>query len=332
MSPTKTENWPVEVIAGAPEPELLRDIRALVAAAEESDGNPPLSEQTLVELRSPEADADSLLILATYAPEDKSDPSTAEDLAGVAVVVLEGGAGVLELVVHPNYRNQGVGVLLVDKLKALRGLEGIKAWSHGNHEAAADLAARYGYRAVRELWRMRLIRPQESGPEPVEPALPEGVTLRSFVPGQDEEAWLAANAAAFAHHPEQGGMTRSDLGARMAEPWFDPAGFILATERAADGSERILGFHWTKVHPRTGAHPAIGEVYVVGVTPEAQGRGLGKALTIAGIRHLHDRGLNAIMLYVDADNAAAVALYRTLGFTRWDADVMYGPGPAGPRE
>jgi len=328
MSPTKTENWPVETVGGAPEPGLLRDIQALAAAAAEFDGNPPLSEQTLVELRSAEVDPDSLLILATRAPEENSDPSTAEDLAGVAVVVLQDGTGVLEIVVHPNYRDQGVGALLVDKLKTVRGLDGIRAWSHGNHEAAADLAARYGFHAVRELWRMRLIRPLESEPVAAGPELPQGVSLRAFVPGQDEAAWLEANAAAFAHHPEQGSTTRSDLQARMSEPWFDPAGFLLATETGADGREHILGFHWTKVHPRTGNHPAIGEVYVVGVTPQAQGRGLGKALTIAGIRHLQAQGLNAIMLYVDADNRAAVALYRKLGFTRWDVDVMYAAGPA----
>jgi mycothiol synthase len=321
MSPAKTDNWPVVVIPGAPETDALRDILSLVSAAEESDGNPPLSEQTLVELKSAHASADTVLTLATYAPEENSDPSTAQALAGVAVVVLHGGEGVLEIVVHPTYRNQGVGALLVDKLIAVRGLQGLKAWSHGGHEAAADLAANYGYRAIRELWRMRLVRHEEAPAQPAAPVKIDGVTFRTFVPHQDEEAWLAANAAAFAHHPEQGNMTLEDLQARMAEPWFDPAGFFLAVN--ADGV--ILGFHWTKVHPGTATHAPMGEVYVVGVTPQAQGLGLGRALTVMGIDHLHQAGLKAIMLYVDADNAAAVALYRKLGFTRWDADVMYGP-------
>jgi mycothiol synthase len=321
MSPAHPENWPVLAVKGTVDSRLLRDVAALVAAAEESDGNPPLSEQTLVTLRAAEAAEHSVLALALYAPDDKLDPATAQDLAGVAVVIEEpDGTGILEIAVHPSYRNQGVGDRLVRELKSVRGFAGLKAWSHGNHEAAADLAARYGYGAVRELWKMRLMTAAAALPEV---RLPEGVQLRTFVPGRDEDAWLAANKAAFAHHPEQGNMTRADLDARMAEPWFDPAGFLLAV----DAADRLLGFHWTKVHPRHGDHPAIGEVYVVGVTPDAQGSGLGKALTVAGIRHLQDLGLRAVMLYVDADNAPAVALYRRLGFTRWDVDVMYAPLP-----
>jgi mycothiol synthase len=321
MSPAHPENWPVLTLKGTVEGGLLRDIAALVVAAEESDGNPPLSEQTLVTLRAADSGDHSVLALALYAPDEASDPATAQDLAGVAVVIDEpDGTGVLEIAVHPSYRNQGVGDRLVGELKIIRGFAGLNAWSHGNHEAAADLAARYGYGAVRELWKMRLMTASVALPEV---KLPEGVRVRAFVPGRDEDAWLAANKAAFAHHPEQGNLTRADLDARMAEPWFDPAGFLLAV----DAEDRILGFHWTKVHPRRGDHPMMGEVYVVGVTPEAQGSGLGKALTVAGIRHLQGLGLHAVMLYVDADNVPALALYRRLGFTRWDVDVMYAPLP-----
>lgn len=319
MSPAHPEKWPVLVVHGGVDDQLLKDCLALLAAAEESDGNPSLSEQTVIMLRAGDTAGHPLLTLALYAPDEDSDPSSGQDLAGFAVVVGEpDGSGVLEIAVHPSYRNQGVADRLVGALKADRGLDGLKAWSHGNHEAAADLAARYGFGPVRELWKMRLTTATAELPDA---GLPDGVTLRPFVPGQDEDNWLAANRAAFAHHPEQGSMTRADLEARMAEDWFDPAGFLLAVD--ADGG--LLGFHWTKVHPRHGDHPAIGEVYAVGVTPAAQGMGLGKALTVAGIRYLQNLGLHAVMLYTDADNAAAVSLYRGLGFTRWDMDVMYGP-------
>ena len=354
MTTAHVPTWPILHTAGAPEPRVLQDILGLAAAAAEADGNPPLSEQTLVNLKTAGAHPGSLLVFATYAVDDDSaggDPAgaspDAEELAGVAVVSLprtgtaanpdgddraaEGAAegadepGVLELVVRPTYRSQGVGTALADAVQA-HGLPNLRAWSHGNHAAAVSLATKNGFAPVRELWRMRQTRAalEETvlSPTAEQISLPDGVVLRAFQPGVDEQAWLTANRAAFAHHAEQGSTTLEDLQARMAEDWFDPAGFLLAV-RESDG--QLLGFHWTKVHPRSGDHPAMGEVYVVGVTPEAQGMGLGKALTIAGIEHLHGQGLQAIMLYVDADNTAAVALYRKLGFTRWDVDVMYAP-------
>lgn len=324
MSTAHPESWPVLVVKGAVDEQLLSDLKALLAAAEESDGNPSLSEQTLVTLRADGPGDHSLLTLALFAPNEEAPdkaagPATGQDLAGLAVVVQESdNTGVLEIAVHPSYRNQGVAERLVGTLKITRGFDGLTAWSHGNHEGAADLAARYGFGPVRELWKMRLATAAAELPDV---GLPEGAFLRAFVPGQDEDAWLAANRAAFAHHPEQGSMTRADLLARMAEAWFDPAGFLLAEDR----SGQVLGFHWTKVHARHGSHPAIGEVYVVGVTPAAQGMGLGKALTVAGIKHLQQQELHAVMLYVDAENISAVEMYRQLGFTRWDLDILYGP-------
>src|SRR5919107_4900912 len=188
MSPAHPEKWPVLVIKGGVDEDLLRDVRVLLAAAEESDGNPSISEQTLVTLRAADAGPHSLLTLALYAPDEDSDPATAQDLAGFAVVVEEqDGSGVLEIAVHPSYRNQGVADRLVSTLKATRGFDGLKAWSHGNHEAAADLAARYGYGPIRELWKMRMTT---AGADLPDVGFPEGVSVRAFVPGQDEEAWL----------------------------------------------------------------------------------------------------------------------------------------------
>jgi mycothiol synthase len=144
------------------------------------------------------------------------------------------------------------------------------------------------------------------------------IDVRPFRVGTDEDAFLAVNAQAFAHHPEQGGMTRADLDERFAEPWFDPAGFFLAWR-----GDELVGFHWTKVH-REERSP-YGEVYVVGVSPSAQGGGLGRRLTLTGLHHLAGLGLPEVILYVEADNAPAVAVYEKLGFTHApeDTHVMY---------
>ncbi len=180
--------------------------------------------------------------------------------------------------------------------------------------------------------------------------LPPGIALRTFAPGRDDEAWVALNARAFAGHPEQASWTLDDLHRRMSEDWFDPQGFFLA-ERAGPkgepGSPALVGFHWTKIHggtqghdhshhaagqghdaqdqPPTGhAHDPIGEVYVVGVDTAERGTGLGRALTLTGLIHLRSLGLPEAMLFVDADNTSALALYESLGFARWATDVMFG--------
>ena len=192
----------------------------------------------------------------------------------------------------------------------------LRLWGHGEHPGARALAGLLGLRRSRVLLQMRRSLYARLPDAP----LPAGTTVRTFQPGHDDEAWVQLNARAFAGHPEQGRWTIDDLHRRMAEPWFDPRGFFLA-ER--DG--RLVGFHWTKVHggeDRHG-HPPIGEVYVLGVDPRAQGGGLGKALLVVGLRHLRALGLGEVMLYVEADNAAAIAVYTAMGFTHWDTDVMY---------
>ncbi len=290
----------------------IADVQALVAAATEVDGTAPLSEHVVLHLRhGGDAEAAHLLArdgdeLVGFAHLDLTDP-------------VAGGAG--ELVVHPEHRRAGLGSRIVQELLDRAGRsEGaagrLRLWAHGEHPGAVALATTLGFTQARVLWQMRrsLLAPL------AEPHLPEGVHLRPFVVGADEREFLRVNNAAFDWHPEQGGWDLDQVKLREAEPWFDPKGFLLAV----DADDRLLGFHWTKVHGDGGhSHEPIGEVYVLGVDPSARGMHLGAALTLAGLRHLRDRGLRQVMLYVEADNAAAVRVYSDLGFTHWDTDISY---------
>lgn len=282
-------------------PEQTEAVLELLAEAARNDGQQAVSEQGRLQLRGGEREGVSHLLLTVagelvgYAQLEDTDPVEAP---------------AAELVVHPSHRGHGHGRALGAALLGASGKR-LRVWAHGGHAAARHLSQVLGLTLFRELRQMRRPLADLNLPDPV---LPEGVTVRTFVPGQDDAAWLAVNAAAFAHHPEQRSLVQRDLDDRKAEPWFDPAGFFLA-EQAGE----LVGFHWTKVHAEEG----LGEVYVLGVRPGAQGGGLGKALTTIGLRHLAAQGLPAAMLYVDADNKAAVSVYERLGFTTYETDLMY---------
>jgi mycothiol synthase len=275
----------------------------LVAAATAADGVAPLSEHGILRVRhaKPGEGRDVLVTSGdTIAGYGYLEPQADEDET----------AG--ELVIHPARRRQGLGAALTRALVSAAGQLPLRVWAHGDRPAAAALARSAGFERFRALLQLR----RSLNDVLPEAAFPPGTTLRTFRVGQDEDEWLRLNSRAFAKHPEQGAWTRRDLDLREAEPWFDPDGFFIA-ER--DGV--MTGFHWTKVHQS--ADGGLGEVYVVGVDPDAHGGGIGRALTLAGLRYLHERGLGQVMLYADEDNAAAVGMYQNLGFARWHTDVMY---------
>ena len=236
---------------------------------------------------------------------DRADP------VGFAHLRPDGQAWAIEVVVDPGLDADGSvwEALITAGIEAVghHGGGAVELWVHDATPERDRLAAGAGLSAGRDLYQMRRRLPVA---EPVE------LRTRPFVVGQDEEGWLAVNNRAFAGHPDQGGWTLDDLRRREQEPWFDSEGFLLH-----ESEGRLAGFCWTKVHP--GSHTAQGELYVVAVDPDFQGSGLGRSLVLAGLHWLARRGLDTAMLYVDASNRSAVALYESLGFAVHHVDRAY---------
>jgi mycothiol synthase len=277
-----------------------RRIRELIAAAKQADGVAPVGDQVLREL-----------------PHDRTRHLLSvegDDISGY--LNLTEAPATAELVVRPNARRRGIGSALA-RTALSEGGHDVRIWAHGNLEPARATAGALGMVVVRELLQMR--RPLTDLP-PV--TVPEGVRITTYSGPADDGELLRVNNTAFAWHPEQSGWTEADLAERRGEPWFDPAGLFMAVD---ERTGKLLGFHWTKVHGRD-----LGEVYVLGVDPAAQGRGLGATLTLVGLHHLAERLAETeqptVMLYVEADNSAAVKTYQRLGFDVFSVDAAYATG------
>ncbi len=275
----------LSVSTDVPDETARQAIRRLANEVAAFDGAPPLSDQALSRLGS----------------------------AAVEHVVVRSATRVVGYVQRADDELEMVSdIEAVDATVDAAPTAGARAWTHGRHSRLVPAFERRRFERIRELFQLR--RPFDDGhPLPPDPPLPDGVRVRRFVPSDDDAAWLALNAAAFAHHAEQGKWSQADLDARMAEPWFDAADFLLA-----DRDGELLGFHWTKVHP-----DGAGEVYVLGVSPQAQGLGLGQALLVRGLRLLARRGCPVALLYVDGDNTTAMHLYERGGFAEHDLDLQW---------
>lgn len=265
-------------------PQAAAALAALIERARQADGQPPFSDQSLIDVRS---GAKRRLML--------------DDTAAAIFSPTEA-----EFVVDPDARGRGLGTALLETLLPLGG-PGLRIWAHGDHPAARALAQSHGFTPVRELLQLRAPVPAV----PVTSAAPP-LIVDSFRPGTDDEPWLRLNARAFAFHPEQGSVSRSDLDELIKEPWFDPQDFLVMRD-----SDTLIGYCWLKVEDD------VGEFYVVGVDPDRQGEGLGRRLMDAGFARLAARGIPTAALYVEADNVPAVSLYRSLGFANHSVDIQY---------
>jgi len=295
---------------GSVAPADMAIVDALAAAATAADGHPPFGDAVWRDLADP---GDWSRLLIAYDGETPIaalhlgvDPRGSKRRVPASLVVL------------PSWRDGAVAGALVDagiEYVATTGGGELELWTFGADATSDSFAAAAGFTVARELWQMRVALPLEEQPRWPSPSVPS-----TFEVGKDEPRWVAVNNRAFAADPDQSAWTVDTLLQREAEPWFDPSGFLLISDGTGLG-----GFCWTKLHaPEPPAEPAcLGEIYVIGVDPDRHGKGLGRALVVAGLASLYERGATVGMLFVDSNNASAVALYRKLGFETTRVDRAY---------
>jgi mycothiol synthase len=289
-------------------PADFERFRALVTrlddAAERASGTPALGEAVWRDLGAPAADSAGFLADdVAYAHVARNDNFSPRHWAlGVAVDPANANAEVRRAVLdaalaHVARHGGGRAVL----------------WVLGATPADDAELATVGLLPARDLYEMRVHLPIAEAP-----AVPDGYDVRTFEPGRDEAAWLEVNNRAFANHAEQGGWIEETLARRMADDWFDPTLFFLAFD-----TKGLAGFNWIKMHDAHGRDPGLGEIFVIGVDPRAQGTGLGRALALVGLDAAHRRGVDTGSLFVAADNAGARHLYESLGFAVHRTDRAY---------
>ena len=289
-------------------------VLALIRAAHDFDGTPAIAEHVLLHLRHGGDKSDSHLVIEenkeviAYAHLDTTDL-----VAGPSV----------EAVVHPQHRDKGWGALIIKEAITVCG-DRTRIWSHGDLPAAKAIAASL---KLERLWSNLLMSKSLGEIQPVISKYP----IRTFIPGLDNQAFLALNNKVFANYPDQGGWSEDDLKVRVNESWFDDKGFFVAEDKG-----ELIGFCWTKIHgahthSHNGGdddhgHEALGEIYVLAVNPDYKGQGIGRDLTITGLNYLKYQELNNVLLYVGVENKPALKLYKSLGFSEFGSDVMYRVG------
>lgn len=284
------------------------EVDALMADAWRADGTRPMSDHMWLDLR----EGGRRGYAGVIARDDDHD-----HIIGYCQVSRGNDSWGIDLIVHPHHRYDMAEIgprLLSEAVNVVAGDGGghVHWWVFEANNAHARLAESAGFRPGRRLLQLRRPLPLEDN----HLRLLDGFDTHPFRVGTDEKEWLAVNNAAFATHPEQGGWTIDTITSRQGEPWFDAEGFRI---HRTGGS--IDGFCWTKIHREE--NDLLGEIYAVGVDPAVASHGIGRRLVIDGLRHLASAGARTAMLYVDADNAAAMNVYASLGFVPHHSELAF---------
>ena len=211
--------------------------------------------------------------------------------------------------VDPSFEGRGLGSAIIDWTEAqTRSRIGedstVRLWNsvQANNAGAIALLETHGYAAIRSFWEMTMDLDDsfDAG------AAPQGVTIRPVVMEVDGPAAFSVVNTAFRSHFGYVEETFEGwLAQQEADDTWDPTLGLLAE---VDGT--IVGYS------NNGVIDGVGYVFELGVLPEMQGRGIGRALLRHSFAMLAGRGISKGRLGVDTQNVTgAVELYRSIGMT-----------------
>lgn len=276
-------------------PGDLAGLEELFRICHDADGHWPLGEHKYLSLFHGDSSSSIGIVVET-----EDDPAALIGYGHLSPNRDDSGWG-LELALHPLWRSGSfMEEIVTTAVEAVRheGGTSLRLWVF--RPSVAGALTDLGFNPERELRQLRCHLPLN----PQTTSL-ERFTMRPFVPGTDEDAWIALNNLAFDGHPENGSWTREVMADRIEQAWFDEHGFLMAWDE-----DQLAGFCWTKLHD-----DGVGEIYIIAAHPQWQGTGLGKALVVEGLRYLSaQHGCTIGMLYVDAANQKALHMYERLGF------------------
>jgi mycothiol synthase len=221
--------------------------------------------------------------------------------------------------VHPEFRGLGIGAYLIswgerwtrERMPHAPGDARVVVQHYINrlNEPAQRLLQSLGYAPVRGVYVMET----ELDGVPPEPNWPEGISVRTLVPNQDERLLFEAVEDAFR---DMWGRPRGTferfVDMTRAES-FDPTLWFLAM----DGDE-IAGATLCKTLA------GEGWIHIVGVRRPWRNRGLGLALLRHALAEYQRRGVHKVALSVDAESiTGAPRLYGRAGMRVRESYAIY---------
>jgi mycothiol synthase len=216
-------------------------------------------------------------------------------------------------VVRPEHRRRGIGRRMIDlglAMEAERGRPELFMGSVPDAPAGEAFLRATGFTFHSTVWDLEL-PPDRAVPAPV---FPDDVVARPFDRSRDITTLAPLVNAAFANHPTPMVMEEEMVRASLDDPNVLDEDAILLEDSATG---ETVGLCLIDVHRVDGRVASTsGEIGILGVRPDRQGRGLGRELLRAGVAYVREAGLPNVSLAVNSRNDGALGLYESEGFVR----------------